>query len=81
MYKIITIWILNCAESCPRYLCVLYLAIHDLEADYSSDLYFSIKPLPTESKNMVPLLIRTQWKYTRWRKISFTILVEDRQDF
>ena len=28
----------------------------------------------------MPLIIRTFWKYTKWRKISFTLLAEDRND-
>ena len=46
----------------------------------TDDLFFSIKPTKTESLSFVPLLVRTHWKYTEWRKISFSILVEDRHD-
>lgn len=29
---------------------------------------------------MIPFVIRTQWAYTQWSKISFTFLAEDRED-
>ena len=29
---------------------------------------------------MIPFAIRTQWHYTRWTKISFSFLAEDRED-
>ena len=57
-----------------------YSAIHDFEAQQTDDLFFSVKPYKTESLNSVPLLVRTYWKYTSWRKISFSILAEDRHD-
>ena len=54
--------------------------MHDFEADQTDDLFFSIKPYKSDSLSYVPLLVRTHWRYTRWRKISFSILVEDRTD-
>ena len=57
------------------------LAIHDFEVQKTNDLFFSIKPIKSESLAFVPLIIRTQWKYTSWTKISFTLLAEDRADF
>ena len=39
-----------------------------------------MKPVRTESLSYLPLLVRTHWKYTSWKKISFSVLVEDRQD-
>ena len=58
----------------------LRLAIHDFDAKRTDDLFFSVKPTKTESLSYLPLLVRTHWKYTEWRKISFSILVEDRQE-
>lgn len=56
------------------------IAIHDFHALPSDNVFFSIKPIKSESRSYLPLLIRTHWKYTSWEKISFSILVEDRLD-
>jgi hypothetical protein len=64
----------------PSVYLSLFLAVHDFEADQTDDLFFSIKPYKSDSLSYVPLLVRTHWRYTRWRKISFSILVEDRTD-
>lgn len=57
------------------------LAVHDFEARASTDLFFSIKPIQTDSLTSVPFIIRTHWKYTYWNKIIFSFIAEDRKDF
>ena len=44
-------------------------------------MFYFIKPLQTDSKAFVPFVIRTQWAYTRWTRISFSFIAEDRKDF
>jgi hypothetical protein len=56
------------------------IAVSDFEAQASTDLFFSIKPLQT-STTFAPFLIRTHWKYTYWNKIAFNFIAEDRNDF
>ena len=41
---------------------------------------WSIKPVRSDSYGVIPFVIRTQWKYTSWTKISFTFLAEDREN-
>lgn len=57
------------------------VSVHDFEARATNDLFFSIKPVHTDSLSSVPFLIRTHWKYTSWTKIAFSFLAEDRRDF
>jgi hypothetical protein len=56
-------------------------AVHDFEARASNDLFFSIKPVQSDSLTSIPFLIRTHWRYTYWTKIAFSFLAEDRRDF
>lgn len=56
------------------------LAVHDFEADSTNNLFHYIKPLQTDSLAFIPFVIRTQWAYTRWTKIIFSFLAEDRMD-
>ena len=55
-------------------------AVHDFEADHSPTLFYYIKPLKSDSLSFVPFAIRTQWLYTRWTKLVFSFLAEDRVD-
>ena len=50
------------------------IAVYELEAQKTDDLFFAIKPLPSKSLTHLPFVIRTQWKYTNWTKISYTFL-------
>lgn len=56
------------------------ISVHDLQSQYSPDQFFSIKPVRSDSHGVIPFVIRTQWKYTSWTKISFTFLAEDREN-
>ena len=58
----------------------LKVGVHDFEAEKSTSLFYYIKPLNTDSLAFVPFVIRTQWLYTRWTKISFSFIAEDRVD-
>ena len=58
----------------------LKVGVHDFEAEKSTSLFYYIKPLHTDSLSFVPFVIRTQWLYTRWTKISFSFIAEDRVD-
>lgn len=55
-------------------------AVSDFESRVSNHLYFSIKPLQADTPNYIPFLVRTQWRYTYWIKITFSFLAEDRSD-
>ena len=65
---------------CPLVLHRFTLAVHDFEADSSNNLFYYVKPLQTDSLAFIPFVIRTQWAYTRWTKIIFSFLAEDRTD-
>ena len=55
-------------------------AFHDFEAKPTNDLFFSIKPVRSDSRSSIPFLVRTHWKYTSWLKIGFSFLAENRLD-
>jgi hypothetical protein len=44
-------------------------------------VFFYIKPLRTDSLAFLPFVVRTQWAYTHFTKISFSFIAEDRVDF
>ena len=46
----------------------------------TTDLFFSIKPVRSDSLAYVPFLIRAQWSHTTWTKIGFSFIAEDRND-
>ena len=58
----------------------LILAVYDLQSQYSPDQYFSIKPVRSDSYGVIPFVIRTQWKYTSWTKITFAFFAEDKEN-
>ena len=47
-----------------------------MESAPSNNLFFSIKALHSDSNTVIPFVVRTQWGYTRWTKISFYYLAE-----
>lgn len=53
------------------------VAVYDLQSQYSPDQFFSIKPIRSDSFGVIPFVIRTQWKYTSWTKITFSFFAED----
>lgn len=56
-------------------------AISDFGVDRISDeIYLAVKHLQYNSKTIIPFLIRVYWKHTRWNKIGFIFLAEDRAD-
>ena len=54
--------------------------MHDFESRPTNELFFSVKPIESQSLGNVPFLVRTQWRYTYWNKIVFSFLAEDRKD-
>lgn len=53
-----------------------YLAINDLQSQYSQNLFFSVKAVYSENNGVIPFAVRTQWAYTQWTKITFSFLAE-----
>ena len=47
-----------------------------MESAPSNNLFFSIKALNSDSNGVLPFVVRTQWGYTRWTKITFYFLAE-----
>ena len=56
------------------------IAVHGFESQRSDDLFFAIKPLHSESQSFVPFVIRTHWKYTKWTRLEYSFIAEDRSD-
>ena len=54
------------------------IGLDDFDSEACDDLFFAVKPIKTESKNLVPLTIRTQWSHTRWSRIAIYLFAEDR---
>lgn len=52
------------------------IAVSGLESQYSSSLFFSIKAVASDSNTVIPFVVRTQWGYTRWTKLTFSFLAE-----
>jgi len=53
------------------------MAIRHMESSASMDLFFSVRSTKTDLLTILSFLIRTQWKYTQWIKLSVTFLAED----
>lgn len=64
----------------PYVLFIVISAVYDFQSQYSPDEFFSIKPVRSDGYGIIPFIIRTQWKYTSWTKISFTFLAEDKDN-
>lgn len=47
-----------------------------LESLSSNHLFFSIKAVNSDSNGVIPFIVRTQWGYTRWSRISFSFFAE-----
>lgn len=47
-----------------------------MQNDPSNNLFFSIKAVNSDSNSVIPFIVRTQWGYTRWTKISFSFFAE-----
>lgn len=60
-------------QSKPR----IAIGVNHLESGFSNDLFFSIRSVNSDSLGSLQFLIRTQWKYTQWMKISFAFVAED----
>lgn len=56
-----------------------YLAVNGLQSQYTSNLFFSIKAVSSDSNSVIPFVIRTQWAYTSWNKIAFSFVAEASQ--
>ena len=41
-----------------------------------NNLFFSVKAVSSDSNTVIPFIIRTQWGYTRWSRISFSFFAE-----
>ena len=52
------------------------LAVNNLLSVSGNNLFFSIKALSSDSNGVIPFVVRTQWGYTRWSRISFSFLAE-----
>lgn len=53
------------------------IAVHRLEAQQTSSLFFSIRVSKSQSLSSLSFLVRTQWKYTQWTLFSVSFLAED----
>jgi hypothetical protein len=53
-----------------------YPAVNQFQSQYSSNLFFSIKVVASDSFGVIPFVVRTQWGYTQWSRISFSFLAE-----
>lgn len=52
------------------------IAVNDLNSQYSPNIFFSVKAVASDSDSIIPFVIRTQWGYTRWTRITFSFLAE-----
>jgi hypothetical protein len=52
------------------------IAVNDLQSQFSQNLFFSVKAVASDSNSVIPFVIRTQWGYTQWTKITFSFLAE-----
>jgi hypothetical protein len=52
------------------------IAVNDLQSQYSANLFFSVKAVASDSNAVIPFVIRTQWAYTQWTKLTFSFIAE-----
>jgi hypothetical protein len=53
------------------------IAVRHIEAQPTMDLFFSVRSTKGDSLTTIDFLIRTQWKYTQWTKISVSFVAEN----
>jgi hypothetical protein len=55
---------------------IIYLAVNNLESQYSPNLFFSVKAVASSNFGTIPFVVRTQWGYSKWTRITFSFLAE-----
>lgn len=53
------------------------IAVRQMQALATMDVFFSVRSVKSDLLTSIAFLIRTQWKYTNWIKISVSFLAED----
>lgn len=52
------------------------IAVSDLQSQASQHLFFSVKAVSSDNFGVIPFVIRTQWGYSRWTRITFSFIAE-----
>jgi hypothetical protein len=50
--------------------------VNNFQSASSNNLFFSIKAVNSDSNGVIPFIVRTQWGYTRWSRITFSFIAE-----
>lgn len=56
------------------------VATQNFDMDPSNSIFFYVKPLQANSISSVSFVVRTQWTYTKWTKLTFSFIAEDHND-
>lgn len=57
------------------------IAVKHIEANPSSELFFSIHSSRSDSLGILSFLVRTQWKYTQWSNFQVSFFAENHPSY